>query len=265
MIITIDGSAGSGKSTVARKLAKKLGLIHRNSGALFRAIALKAADSGVSLEDEIGISALATDTVFTFKLIFPGASSAVEAPLGSAGENGCETLLLVDGVDISAKLHTAHAGRLASSIAVLPSLRDVLLRVQREEATRHESVVLEGRDAGTVVFPAAEAKFFLDASLEERVKRRFLQLQAAATQDVTAPDVRARGSIESSGSAEVINIHDLEAEMDARDRRDSTRELAPQVPASDAEVIDSTALTAEEVVARICASLERRGLSLTST
>ncbi|HQH26938.1 MAG TPA: (d)CMP kinase [Oligoflexia bacterium] len=223
MIVTIDGPAGSGKSTVARKLANKLGFIHLNSGALFRAVGLKAQAEGVPLEDDCAVADIASRMRFEFKLTQHG------------GER--RTVLFVDGEDIGARLSSDEAGYAASRIGVLPRLREVLLNVQRKVA-QGCSVVLEGRDAGTVVFPWAEAKFYLDAAAEVRAKRRFDELV--------------------SYGADSISVESVLRDMTARDEREMTREVAPLRPAADAMIVDTTDLSIEQVVEKLRAAVEEK-------
>lgn len=233
MIVTIDGPAGSGKSTVARKLAKKLGFIHLNSGALFRAVGLKAVDRGTSLDDDLAVTTLAADTDFRFELASQGEA---------VGKS--ETRLLVDGIDVSNRIRSDEAGKLASRIGLLPKLREVLLNVQRNVA-RGCSVVVEGRDAGTVVFPEAEVKFYLDAALDVRAARRFKELAAA-------------------GTGEPRSLEDVKHDMQARDERELTRDIAPLKPAVDALLIDTSDLSVEEVVDRMSRIVQERAESSVS-
>ncbi len=227
MIITIDGPAGSGKSTVARKIAKKLGIIHLNSGALFRAIGLKARRLGLELDDEARIARLAAETTFEFVL------SGSEA--GEMQDGGPDTRLLVDGESIDERLGSAEASLLASRIAVQAPLRDVLLEVQRDVSQKH-SLVVEGRDAGTVVFPEAEFKFYLDADVRVRAQRRCEERQGA--------------------SGEPLDVAKVQAEIEARDTRDATREIAPQVAADDAIRIDTSELGIDEVIEELCSRIK---------
>lgn len=219
-VITIDGPAGSGKSTVAGKLAKRLAFVHLNSGALYRALACRASDLGVSLADEAAVASLAQELNFSFQVL-----------------EGGDTRLLVDGKDVAAEIATNEAGRMASQVAVIPEVRTVLTEVQRS-AARECSVVVEGRDAGTIVFPDATRKFYLDADIEERAKRRHRQLvQAGETEAELSRD-------------------DVLSEVRARDERDTRRPVAPQKPADDAIIIDTTSLNADEVVEKILAQLD---------
>lgn len=225
LIITIDGPAGSGKSTVARKLATRLGFIHLNSGALYRVIGVKAEEGGLSLEDEQAICALARRTNFDFKL----------DPATPGAGNPAETRLLVEGEVVPEEvIGTSHAGFLASRVGLLPQLRQILNEVQRRVAQSH-SLVLEGRDAGTVVFPNADFKFYLDASIEVRARRRFEQLEKS----------------QSSPSLEQITRDLIE-----RDNRDKSREIAPDIPAADAVIIDTGPLGIDEVVESIRAIVQ---------
>ncbi|MCB0345275.1 MAG: (d)CMP kinase [Bdellovibrionales bacterium] len=219
-VITIDGPAGSGKSTVAGKLAKRLAFVHLNSGALYRVIACQADLQGVSLEDEEAVAKLAQQIEFTFVV----------------ADNG-ETRLLVDGRDIASEIATNEAGKKASLVAVLPKVRKILTEVQRR-AAQHSSVVVEGRDAGTVVFPDADCKFYLDANVEVRAERRHRELAQA-------------GEAEAEMSREQVL-----SELQARDHRDETRSISPQKPADDAIIVDTSKLNVEEVVDELIARID---------
>ncbi len=215
MIVTIDGPAGSGKSTVARKLAKKLGFIHLNSGALFRAVGLLAREQNIALDNDEAVAKLARELNFQFLL---GADS--------------ETKFLVDGADIGKKLADEAVGGLASVVGTLPSVRRRLLEVQRDIGAS-SSLVVEGRDSGTVVFPDAEKKFYLDAS----------------------PEVRAVRRMKEQGPGNV-NLEDVLKQIVDRDRQDATRKEAPHRRADDAILIDTSSLTPDEVVDRIAVQLK---------
>lgn len=221
MIITIDGSAGSGKSTVASKLAIKLGFIHLNSGALFRVVGLRAAARNVSLDDDSAVQAVARALKLDFE----------RRPDGT-------TALLVDGAECGAEIQTEEAGALASRVALLRSVRQSLLEVQREVGVR-ESLVVEGRDAGSVVFPDADAKFYLDASPRVRAERRLAS---------------ECGSLPPTKDGEQA-VEEMLSRIEERDRRDRTRPLAPQVQPEGATLIDTSDLTPDEVVEKIAASL----------
>ena len=216
IVITIDGPGGSGKSTVARKLAIKLGFIHLNSGALYRVVGIEAWKRGKSLDDDQAISALTAETSFEFSL--------------TADQS---TRLSVDGRDISNEISSAEAGKLASQIGVLPGVRAILSEVQRKVA-QHNSVVVEGRDAGTVVFPYAMLKICLDADLDIRAERRLREELSRQEQ-----------------SASKEAFEQVKAELDTRDMRDSSRAVAPHRRAEDSILIDTSRMSVDEVVAKI--------------
>lgn len=208
-VITVDGPSGSGKSTVSRKLAKRLGFVHLNSGALFRAVGLETRRKSVSVDDDEAVAQVGRVLHFSFVLDRSG-----------------ETHFLVDGIERGAELLSAEAAELASRVAVLPKLRQILVEVQRE-AARVSPLVVEGRDAGTVVFPDAAFKFYLDAAPDVRAKRRFEELTKLRS-DVTLEHVKQ--------------------DMMVRDHRDSTREVAPLCYQEGTIRIDTSAMDVDEVV-----------------
>ncbi len=210
MVIAIDGPAGSGKSTIAARLARKLGYINLESGAMYRALALKAMESQLPLDDESALADLAKRT---------------RIELVPRGEGNC---VLLDGKDVSQRIRESDVTAAASRVSVHPAVRRLLVARQRAMGERG-GIVMEGRDIGSVVFPNADVKIFLDADPSVRAERRLLQNAAAAAND-------AKGVM---------------AEMMARDRRDQTRTASPLVAAPDAVHIDSTHLSIDEVVARI--------------
>jgi cytidylate kinase len=216
VIISIDGPSASGKSTVARKLARTLGFIHLNTGAFFRALGLKAQRLGVHLDDDAALAALVKETSF-------------ELVADENAEGGAQ--LLVDGESVAAETRSAEAGSIASQIAVLPRLRAALLEAQRE-AARGKSVVVEGRDTGTVAFPEAELKIFLNAKLRVRTERRFNELQER-------------------NSLGTHTLDSLGVELEERDHRDTHREVAPLLKAKDATEIDTSQMSADDVVKQI--------------
>ena len=211
IIIAIDGPAGAGKSTVARNLARRLGLLYVDSGATYRAAALKAIESGVSLEDESRVA---------------DAVSAAEIRLDPSPS---KPRVFLDARDVTTEIRTPEVTLAASQISRFPAVRGKLVSLQRS-LTCGRSVVMEGRDIGTVVFPDAQLKIFLKANLEERTRRR-------AEQDAQEGRTSA--------------LKKIVEEVSKRDRMDSERKISPLVAAPDAHVIDSTNLTADEVVGRI--------------
>lgn len=222
-IVTIDGPGAAGKSTAALGVARRLGFLHLNSGALYRFVGLTAQRAGASISDDVAVSDIASKISFKFVLNEVGV-----------------TTLLVNDAPLPSDVFVEAVGSLASQVGVLPTVRKLLTDVQRD-AAKNASVVLEGRDAGTVVFPNAQFKFYLDANLEERVRRRFDELQ-------TKCHSCADGGV-ASGSR---TLDDVRNELQTRDHRDSTREIAPQIRPKDAIAIDTTKMTIDEVIDYMC-------------
>ena len=217
-VVAIDGPAGAGKSTVTLRVAEELGYLLVDTGALYRAVALAAQRAGVSWEAEGALGELAQLLV---------KEHAVE--LGNPKANGFAVKLR--GEDVSLAIRNPDVSQGASKVSAVPAVREALLDMQRQ-AGAGGGAVLEGRDIGTVVFPEAEAKFYLTASVDVRARRRYDELVA-------------RG--QSPEFAEV------KRDVAERDLRDSTRPIAPLKQAFDARVIDSSSLSIEQVVARIVA------------
>lgn len=211
-VVAIDGPAGVGKSTTARKLAAELGFVLVDTGALYRGVALAAQDAGVAWTEADALGKLASELDLTFVL-------------GPSGE----PRLHIAGVDRADEIRTTDIAVGASKVATHPPVRAALLGLQRRLGAEG-GVVLEGRDIGTVVFPDAEVKVFLTAAATERAKRRVL-------------DLRERGTV--ADEAEILQ------QIEARDAQDSGREVAPLRPAEDAVHLDSTLMSMDEVIAEI--------------
>ena len=218
-VVTIDGPGGSGKGTVGRRVADRLGWHLLDSGALYRLVALAALDAGLPQDDEPGHAHLALDLNVTF----------------STDAAGAEVVLLA-GKDVTTRLRTEAAGMAASRVAAMPLVRTALL--DRQRAFSHPpGLVADGRDMGTVVFPNAQLKIYLTASAEERARRRHNQLKEKGLD---------------------VSLAALSQEIRERDRRDSSRAVAPLRPAEDAVVIDSTGIPIEGVVDAVLALVGQR-------
>ena len=224
--VAIDGPAGAGKSTVSQVVANRLGYTLLDTGALYRSVALAAQREQVPWEDAPAVARVARELAGRASIRFDRLTGGVR----------------LDGEDVSSAIRTQDIGQGASQVSAVPAVRDALLDVQRQAAAAG-GVVVEGRDIGTVVLPAAEAKFFLTASADERALRRLRQLQARGE----------RASLE-----EVLN------DVIARDERDSRRAVAPLRRAEDAFLVDTTGVPFDAVVDRIVAAVEavRRRLGL---
>ena len=224
LIVAIDGPAGAGKSTVARALAQRFGLLNLESGAMYRAFALKALRTGVATNDAAALESLAHTT-------------QVRLESGSEGNR-----VLLDSADVTDQLRTPKITAAASEVSIHPPIRRWLVSLQQALGAQG-NVVMEGRDIGTVVFPHAPVKIFLDASPEKRGERRYEQ-------------TRVDGQIRGSSAATQLPTAVLE-EIRDRDRRDRTRKDSPLRPAEDAVTIDSTDLSLEQVIERAAALVER--------
>jgi len=214
-IITIDGPAGSGKSTVSRELAKRLGYVYLDTGALYRALAFKALQNSMDIRSEEALALLCAETEVTLK-----------------NQDG-EMKVFVDGRDVGDLIRTEEVGLAASILSAFPVVRNKLLNLQRE-AGAQGGIVAEGRDMGSVVFPQADAKFFLFADMDERVRRRREEL---------------------TQKNKPVSQEEVCRDMQARDAQDSERRLAPLTAAPDAVLIDSTWMDVAQVVESILLSI----------
>ena len=217
-VITIDGPSGSGKGTISRMLARELGFHFLDSGALYRLLALAANRRGVLLDDEAALAVLCGE----LDIRFP-----------ASGED--ETVLL-DGEEVTKEIRTEAAGGGASRVAALPAVRAALLKRQRDFRAA-PGLVADGRDMGTVVFPDAQAKFFLTASSEERAERRYKQLKDMGIE---------------------VNFQDILADIQARDARDAGRSVAPLQAAPDALQVDTSDLDIAATMVRVRELLKKR-------
>jgi cytidylate kinase len=215
LVVAIDGPSGAGKGTVARTIAGRLGYRHIDTGAMYRAVAWKALEDGIDLQDADAVAGVAR-----------------------AARIDLDDRTIIDGQDVSHAIRTPRIDRAAAIVAQHPPVRSVLVARQREMGAPG-SVVMEGRDIGSVVFPDADVKVYLDASTEERARRRSLDAAHAASQEADNLPAVARAIAE-------------------RDERDRTRSTSPLTLASGAVYIDTTGLTIEDVVGRVLALVDAR-------
>ena len=220
VIITVDGPSGAGKGTLCYALAEKLGFDFLDSGAIYRITALDALKKQVNLENEDAVAEVGRNLNVQF-----------------VPDNG-EVNVILDGENVGDQIRTAEAGQNASKVAAFPKVREALLQRQRDFACE-KGLVADGRDMGTIVFPEAQIKLFLDASAEERAKRRVKQLQLKGFN---------------------ANFEKILGEIKERDYRDRNRAVAPLVPAKDALVLDSTHLSIDEVIRQALEYISSKGL-----
>jgi cytidylate kinase len=218
-VVAIDGPAGAGKSTTARRVAERLGASYLDTGALYRCLALQALESGIALDDARRLADLARSLDVGF-----GAGSDTTVSLGAR--------------DVTSAIRTPEVSQAASRVSALPEVRAALVDLQRR-AARAPGTVAEGRDMGTVIFPNAQLKIFLDADIDERARRRAEDLGGAGRPGALA---------------------EVRSQISERDARDAGRAVAPLKPAADAVVIDTTGIGIEGVVERIVAEARSRGI-----
>jgi cytidylate kinase len=217
LIITIDGPSGAGKTTVSKLLAHRLGYRYIDTGALYRGVALKAMSAGLNPDDDAGLE----NILSSLKMKFVYAEKGLR--------------LISNDSDITDKIRTPEISMFASAASARPVVRNFLLELQRNLG-RKKGVVFEGRDMGTVVFPDADVKFYLDASHKTRSLRRYQELKSQTSQ----------------------TLQDVEKDIKRRDKNDSARDLAPLRPAEDAVIIDSTHLSVQDVVDRMLNVIEKK-------
>lgn len=217
LVIAIDGPSGAGKSTAARHLAERLGYIYIDTGAMYRAIGWKAKREGIDPADETRLADLCSRTEITIK------------------KDNSDPRFSVNGIDVTGEIRTPEMGMMASAVSKSPAVRARLLTLQRELG-RGGGVVMDGRDIGTVVFPDADVKFYLEASAGERGKRRYLELKAKGMD---------------------VDRAQITKEIEERDRQDSGRALAPLKKADDALLIDSSAMSIDDVLDRMLSEIKK--------
>lgn len=218
MNIAIDGPAGAGKSTIAKILAARLGILYLDTGAMYRAVGYKAIKSGVSVSDLAAVENMLKNTTVDVKV-----------------EDGVQHVYL-DGEDVSGVIRTPEVSKAASDISALPPVRHAMVDLQRIIAAKQDTV-LDGRDVGTFVLPNAEHKFFLTASVEERAKRRYKELV---------------------GRGENCDFEKIRKDIETRDYNDSHRALAPLKKADDAVEVDTTFMTIEEVADKLATLISNK-------
>jgi len=223
LTIAIDGPAGSGKSSVARLVARPLGYLYLDSGAMYRALALKALQRGVPVDDETQLAKLANETHIELR-----------SPTPDQEKVGIKNRVFLDGTEVTEEIRTPEVAQAASRLATIAPVRSVLV-AEQQRAGAGGGVVIEGRDIGTVVFPSAELKIFLEASPEVRAERRWKEHQE---------------------KGENLSLAQVLEEVRERDKRDRERKVSPLVRAADAVLVDNTAMDAAET-ARLIVMLAR--------
>jgi cytidylate kinase len=219
MIIAIDGPAGSGKSSVAKEIARRLGFLYVDTGAMYRAVTLRAINLNVDLEDEKALIAIAREVDIDLKM-----------------RQG-KLKVFLDGEDVSFAIREQELTNKVFYIACVSGVRREMVKLQRSLADKADGAVLEGRDIGTVVYPDADKKFYLDAQFDERVRRRYKELQKMGQR---------------------VSLKEVEEDVRRRDYSDRTRDIAPLKKADDAIYIDTTKMSIEEVVEKIIRIIARK-------
>lgn len=217
-VITIDGPAGAGKSTVAKALSHRLSYIYLDTGALYRAVAYKMIQVGISQENREQLEDLCPHIKINLK--------------NMRGR----MMVMVDDEDVTDQLRTEEIGLIASRVSAIPLVREILLQVQRE-AGKNGGIIAEGRDTGTVIFPHAEVKFFVDATVEQRVERRYRELLERGDR---------------------INYQEIKRDLIRRDRQDRERDIAPLVPSADAVIVDTTRMSVTDVLETMISVIKSR-------
>lgn len=215
IIIAIDGPSAAGKSTIAKMVAKTLGIEYIDTGAMYRAVAYKMARHNIMATDRAAVQRILAETTIRFQ----------------------EGRTLLDGEDVSDRIRTPEIARQASLISALPEVRETLVLLQRAMG-KEQSIIMDGRDIGTNVFPKANHKFYLTASVEERAKRRYAELLE---------------------QGEEANLADVSAAIAERDHNDSTRAINPLRKAADAVEVDTTSMSPEEVAAELLSIIRGKG------
>jgi len=228
-VVAIDGPAGAGKSTVAKRLARRLGVVLLDTGALYRTVALVAARREIPWDQDAALTTVAAQLAVAGAIVFEPCANG-EPAAGGKGQRVWLTEPSAPREDVSEAIRTPEISMGASRVSAAPGVRAALLNMQR--AVANDGVVAEGRDIGTVVFPNADAKFFLTASDEVRARRRQSELEAAG---------------------DPVDFEQLLAEVRKRDKQDSERSVAPLKQADDALLIDSTGRPIDEIVAEMAA------------
>jgi cytidylate kinase len=225
LTIAIDGPAGSGKSSVARRVANILGYLYMDSGAMYRAVALKALRKKLSLTDEPALGTMARGTHIELR-----------RPSAQQEAGGAKNCVFLDGVEVTDEIRTEEVAQAASRLATIQEVREVLV-AEQQRAGAGGGIVMEGRDIGTVVFPKAELKIFLEASPEVRAERRWKEHQE---------------------KGDAISLEEVVEEVRQRDRRDRERKVSPLVRAADAVLVDNTAMGIEETARVIVMLVKER-------